>query len=128
MRHPARTVRRLLLVICAVLLLLPGVAAATPFRAIDLDGDDRHDQVTLNTQEPEFRARHSPHLTLRKANAASADDHDAVAPCALMPGAASTGPALETFQTQAPRTAAACRLLPAIDPFAPRPPPRHGSL
>jgi hypothetical protein len=186
MRHPVRTLRRLLLVICGFVLLLPGVAAATPSLAVELDGDDRHDRVAVDSHDPsvlriwlsasntiqlirteatlqrviaadldgdhrlelvahdsrsrirvwtrthqefrEFRARHSVGGLLWTANQQRVDEPDALAPCALMPCAQATGPALATFHTQAPRMGGACRLLPAIDPFAPRPPPAHISL
>jgi hypothetical protein len=138
MRHPVRTVRRLLWVTCAFVLLLPGVAGATPFLAVDLDGDDRRDRVTGDGRDPVvigiwLSASNTIQLVrtdapLQKVIAPDLDGNHRLDPTALMPSVPATGSALETFHTQAPRTARACRSFPTIDPFAPRSPPSHPSL
>jgi|SRR5436190_1163196 hypothetical protein len=54
MQHLARTLRRVSWILCACVLLLPRLAAAEPFIAVDfdLDGDGRSDQVVLDRDEP----------------------------------------------------------------------------
>ena len=138
MRYPARTLRRLLGAICAFVLLLPGVAAATPSLADDLDGDDRHDCVTVDGRDTP-----APGLCLPASNSIRVSRTDAALPkvtaadladdyglelVALMPWARAAVSALETLHTQVVRTTGACRSFPAIEPLASRPPPPHLSL
>ena len=54
MQHLARTLRRVSWILCACVFLLPGLASAEPFVAVDfdLDGDGRSDQVLLDRDEP----------------------------------------------------------------------------
>jgi len=138
MRHPARTLRRLLGAICAFVLLLPGVAAATPSLAVDLDGDDRHGCVTAESRDPSvpglwLPASNSIQLSrtgepLPKVMAADLDGDYGLELVALMPWAPATVSALETFHTQVARTAGACRSFSSIEPLASRPPPPLLSL
>ena len=195
MRQPAGALRRLLWLLCAFV-LLPGVTAAQSSLAVDLDGDDRHDRVTVDRRDPSvlgiwlsdsnttqlirtdvplrnvvaadldgdhklalvardsrsrirvwtrthlkfraFRARPSVDGRLTTPNRRGVDEHDRevtgvaatddLAPCAPMPRASKPVPVLERFHTRPLRTARACRSLPAIDPFTPRPPPPPFSI
>jgi hypothetical protein len=146
MRRRLPTLSRALWMACACLCLLPRLAAAAePSLVIDFDGDGRHDHVMLDGRQPSllhvwkhrpngfhrYRPRHDSPQGLTSPTSRRIDGGEeepaglpdsTFVPSALV-RAAPHAPTNGASRICAPHGTPACHRSPAVQPFAPRPPP-----